>query len=92
MGLRHTLHVLYGARCVFAREEFEVKARSPFLVAVAEGTCYLLCMSVLLHWLLRSLGKTLPCYVVFVVSYGGETAAAANPCCVFRLNEAMMVR
>ena len=59
------------------REEFEIKARSPFLVAIAEGTGYLLCMSVLLHWLLRSVGKALPCYVVFVVSYGGEIADVA---------------
>ena len=33
-------------------------------------------MSALLHWLLRSVGKALPCYVVFAVSYGGEIAHA----------------
>lgn len=36
-------------------------------------TDFLLGTSVLLHWLLRSMGKTMPCFVVFWVSYAGES-------------------
>ena len=65
---------MHRPRCVRGREEFEVKARSPFLVAISGGMNLLMCISVLLHWLLRSVGTALPCYVVFALSYGGEIA------------------
>jgi len=55
-----------------ARDEFEVKARSPALVIITMAMCYILCLSVIGEWLLRSIGKSLPCAVIFVVSYCGE--------------------
>lgn len=61
-------------RLVAHRKEFEIAARSPSLVVMTEVTCLVLVTSVLLNWLLRSMGATtLPCPVTFIISYGGET-------------------
>jgi len=54
------------------RKEFEIRARSPSLVIVSMSVVFVYSGSVLLHWLLRSVGKTLPCYIIFVLSYSGE--------------------
>lgn len=53
------------------RDAFEIRARSPSLVLVAMLTLFALAASVLLHWFLLSMGKSLPCYLIFAVSYAG---------------------
>lgn len=54
------------------RKTFEVRARSPSLVLVSMVALFTMVVSVLSQWLMVSLGKSFPCYVMFAVSYIGE--------------------
>lgn len=65
----------------YLRQEFDIRARSPTLVVVSLLTDCILSSSVLWHWLLRSMGKTLPCYVIFVISYASEAKKLWSSCC-----------
>ncbi|CAM9794056.1 unnamed protein product [Pylaiella littoralis] len=51
------------------RHDFEIAARSPQLVILTGFSCYVMSTAVLLQWLLLNAGTSLPCWVVFVISY-----------------------
>ena len=67
----------------YLRNKFEIRSRSPTLVLVAGLATFIFSSSVLWHWLLRSVGKTLPCWVVFVVSYTSEPATDDVYCSIY---------
>lgn len=54
------------------RSDFEIAARSPRLVCISGVAALGLVLSVLLHWLLLSERRSLPCVGIFWVSYLGE--------------------
>lgn len=54
------------------RHDFEIAARSPQLVILTGFSCYVMSTAVLLQWLLLNAGTSLPCWVVFVISYSSE--------------------
>lgn len=64
--------VVLTMRMFSLRHHFEIAARCPSLGLLALITALCLPGSVLLHWLLRSVGRGLPCYVIYAVSNAGE--------------------
>lgn len=59
-------------RMFVLRNHFKIAARSPALVIVSMFINLVIAVSVLLHWLLRSMSKGMPCYVIHWVSYASE--------------------
>lgn len=56
----------------YLRHEFDIRVRSPTLVLVSLFAAFIFSSSVLWHWLLRSVGKSLPCYIIFILTYSSE--------------------
>lgn len=57
------------------RNEFEVAARSPTLLNISASTALALMASVLLHWLLLTMDKRLPCAAIFWISPSRKAVA-----------------
>lgn len=62
------------------RNEFEVAARSPALLNLSGVLALVLMESVLLHWLLLTVDKRLPCSVIFWISHSGKAKASSSFC------------
>lgn len=59
-------------RMFVLRHEFEIAARSPSLAIVAMFALLVSTVVILLQWLLQSMGKSMPCFVIFSVFYSCE--------------------
>ncbi|CAM9577281.1 unnamed protein product [Scytosiphon promiscuus] len=69
------------ARFWILRKEFEIAARSPILLDISAIGTLAMVTSVLLHWLLQTVGKRLPCAAIFWVSHS-VYAVSTFPYCI----------
>lgn len=64
------------ARIWVLRKEFEIAARSPALLNMSAAAGLTMIASVLLHWVLQTVDKRLPCAAIFWISHSGKAVAA----------------